>query len=96
MLARHGRCVRTDLCHKLEVGDRLMATSDIYATDNRCLIPVGTMKLIRRRDSDGDVRIAIDATKVKTVILYEDLMKLLLKWPSKPQLHDRTMLSADI
>ena len=77
---QNGRWVGTDQCHKLEVGDRLMATSDIIdATDNRRLIPEGTISRFRGHDSDGDVLITIGGTKIKTVIFYEDLTKLSLE-----------------
>ena len=74
-----GRWVPTDLCFKLEVGDRLVVNDEIVdATENRRLIPKDTKCKYIGRDEDGDILIAIGKNKTK-IIFKEDVDKLTLK-----------------
>ena len=74
-----GRWVCTDLCFKLEVGDRLVVNEDIVdSTEDRNLIPRKTKCKYVGRDTDGDILITIGRCK-RAMIFKEDIHKFTLE-----------------
>ena len=75
-----GHWVGTDRCFKLEIGDKLVAVTDITdATESRRQIPQGTECKYSGRDNDGDVLIAVGRRAARFIIFKEGIDKLTLQ-----------------
>ena len=75
-----GRWVRTDNCHKLEIGDTVVACANITdATKQFNIIPKGAICVYDGLDSDGDINFTLIENGLSTVVFKNDLIAFTLR-----------------